>query len=232
MPAGTPDQRRRGDPAPPAGRAAFVFADLVGYTALTAHHGDELAADLALALADLARTVFRTATFVKTIGDAVMVRVPAANDAVDHALTLCEVVCARVDWPQLTTGIAYGTAAQRGTDYFGATVNRAARLCAHAQAGQVLVDQPLRDAVGRHDGILWEPGGEVVLRNLAEPVTVHQATWRRAAPRAVPAIDPVCRMRIDPATAIRSTHHGQELWFCSPECTARFHRSPEAFTKS
>jgi Cu+-exporting ATPase len=46
----------------------------------------------------------------------------------------------------------------------------------------------------------------------------------------VPAIDPVCGMRVDPATAKhRFTHKGQAYFFCSSRCRARFEAGPEKF---
>jgi len=44
------------------------------------------------------------------------------------------------------------------------------------------------------------------------------------------AIDPVCGMRVDPATARhRTTHKGQDYFFCSGRCRERFEAEPEKF---
>jgi Cu+-exporting ATPase len=44
------------------------------------------------------------------------------------------------------------------------------------------------------------------------------------------AIDPVCGMRVDPATARhRTTHKGQDYFFCSGRCRERFEADPEKF---
>jgi Cu+-exporting ATPase len=47
---------------------------------------------------------------------------------------------------------------------------------------------------------------------------------------AVSVIDPVCGMQVDPATAKhRSSHHGQDYFFCSARCRERFEAEPEKF---
>jgi Cu+-exporting ATPase len=48
--------------------------------------------------------------------------------------------------------------------------------------------------------------------------------------KAATAIDPVCGMRIDPATARhRTTYKGQDYFFCSGRCRERFEAEPEKF---
>jgi P-type Cu+ transporter len=47
---------------------------------------------------------------------------------------------------------------------------------------------------------------------------------------AASVIDPVCGMRVDPATAKhRFSHHGQDYFFCSARCRERFEAEPEKF---
>lgn len=44
------------------------------------------------------------------------------------------------------------------------------------------------------------------------------------------AVDPVCKMRVDPAKArFRTTHDAQEFFFCSAGCLTRFTASPKTF---
>ena len=46
------------------------------------------------------------------------------------------------------------------------------------------------------------------------------------------AIDPVCGMSVDPATAKhRLTYRDQEYFFCSARCRERFKADPESFLK-
>ena len=59
--------------------ATFMFADIAGFTALTEAHGDDHAADLVADFCDAVRGVLPEydARAVKSIGDAMMLRVPA-----------------------------------------------------------------------------------------------------------------------------------------------------------
>src|SRR5918998_1738811 len=68
----------------------FLFADLAGFTAMTEAHGDEVAAD---AVADFYSGVRGLlgefdAEEIKSIGDAVMLRVPAPPAAIELAVRL------------------------------------------------------------------------------------------------------------------------------------------------
>ena len=45
-----------------------------------------------------------------------------------------------------------------------------------------------------------------------------------------PAIDPVCGMKVDPATAKHSAHHdGTDYFFCSGGCRAKFVADPAKY---
>jgi Uncharacterized conserved protein len=43
------------------------------------------------------------------------------------------------------------------------------------------------------------------------------------------AIDPVCGMSVDPATALHAVHQGHDVYFCNPSCKRRFDADPAAF---
>ena len=62
----------------------FVFADIAGFTALTEAHGDEQAAALAASFCTAVRAELPPGEGVhlKTIGDAVMLRIPRPDDAI------------------------------------------------------------------------------------------------------------------------------------------------------
>ena len=70
--------------------ATFLFADIAGFTALTEAHGDEQAADL---VGEFTRAVARElpgvdGTHVKTIGDALMLRIPRPENAISLGLRI------------------------------------------------------------------------------------------------------------------------------------------------
>src|ERR687893_1542554 len=100
----------------------FLFADLAGFTAMTEVHGDEVAAD---AVSDFCRGVAELlpefdAEQVKSIGDAVMVRVPEASAAIDLAVRLIGEVGTRHGSLAVRVGVHTGPAVQRGGGWFRA----------------------------------------------------------------------------------------------------------------
>ena len=70
--------------------STFLFADLVGFTALSIEHGDEQAAEVATRFQREVRNLAARhgATVVKSLGDGAMVRADDAGDAVQLGLEL------------------------------------------------------------------------------------------------------------------------------------------------
>jgi class 3 adenylate cyclase len=162
---------------------AMCFLDLAGYTRLTEERGDQAAAELAGTLAELVCHTARehSGLPVKWLGHAVMVyfREPAA--AVRAALQMVERLPA-AGLPPAHVGVAAGPVVAQGGDYFGRTVNLAARIAAHAGPGQVLVSASVAEA-GLPAGVALEESGEVRLKGFARPVRLalrsEPSTWPR-----------------------------------------------------
>jgi adenylate cyclase len=158
---------------------AMCFLDLTGYTRLTEERGDEAAADLAARLAILVRRSAQEhdGTPVKWLGDGVMFyfREPAA--AVLAALEMAEAV-GRHGLPPAHVGIHAGPVIFQDGDYFGRTVNLAARIAEYARPGEVLVSQ---EAVDAADGgpVSFVEIGPVELKGVPGPLRLHIA--RRSA---------------------------------------------------
>jgi class 3 adenylate cyclase len=207
--------------------ATFLFADLAGFTALTEAHGDEQAADLVGEFSDKVRELVGDAgSLIKTIGDAVMARFPEAADAIAAGVRIATELGRGHGAPAVRVGMHHGPAVERGGDWFGGTVNVAARVAALASAGEVLLTEATLRAAGELNHVRFARHGTHRLRNLAEPIDVL---------RVVPAngldtpleIDPVCRMAVDPAHAAGRLHHeGREYLFCSLGCAGRFAADP------
>lgn len=164
----------------------FLFADLAGFTTFTEREGDEAAADAAMRFAaSVARLAAEHgAQLVKTLGDAVMLRASDPSTAVRLGLHLhSELVDS--DLPPLHAGAHTGRAVERVGDWFGATVNLAARVCDVARAGELLVTGTTAAAAGRLAGVDLEGLGPQVFKNVGAPVPVFSA--RPSAPAAEPA---------------------------------------------
>jgi class 3 adenylate cyclase len=157
---------------------AMCFLDLSGYTRLTEEQGDEAAAEMA---ATLGRLVQRSANAhggrpVKWLGDGVMLYFTAPASAVISALELADSVPA-TGLPPAHTGIDSGPVIVQDGDYFGRTVNTAARIAAHAGPGQVLVSENVVRSTD-NPSIRFEALGLAELRGLPRPIQLHRA--RRA----------------------------------------------------
>jgi adenylate cyclase len=209
----------------------FLFADLSGFTALTEAHGDEDAADL---VADFLRAVRAllddvAAELVKTIGDEVMIRCEDASDAVRLGLRIVEEVGGQHGFPVVRVGMHTGPATERDGDWFGATVNLAARISAIAGGDEVIVSDATRLAAGAVCAITLRERGRQTLKNVAQPVLLFQAEREGRSVAGLP-IDPVCRMAVDPSDAAGSLRHdGVRYYFCSLACAQKFAERPDLY---
>src|SRR5690349_6340083 len=101
--------------------AAFLFADIAGFTALTEAHGDEQAVELVEQFADAVRAELPRVDgeHVKTVGDALMPRVPDPADSVHLGLWITHDAISGHQAPTVRVGCNHGSAVERGGDYFG-----------------------------------------------------------------------------------------------------------------
>lgn len=211
----------------------FLVADLAGYTALTQAHGDEHAADVACTFADAVRDLADAyqADHVKTIGDAVLLRIPDAVDALHVAARIIHELGARDRSLSVRVGMDTGPAVQRNGDWFGSTVNAASRVADLAIAGEILLTGATRDAVtGAVVPGQLEMRGEHEFKNIADPLAVWALVLSGGEVNQALPVDPVCRMTVEPARATRRINHmGAVVYFCSPECAEAFEARPERY---
>jgi adenylate cyclase len=163
---------------------AMCFLDLAGYTRLTEERGDRAAAALASSLADLVEQVSlpHGGQPVKWLGDGVMFHFQRPGQAVVAALEMVERT-PQAGLPPAHVGLHAGPVVFQDGDYFGRTVNLAARIAGHAGPGQVLVsDEVVAECPG--SPVLFEPIGPVPLKGVTDPVPLHRAS---RAERAGPA---------------------------------------------
>lgn len=211
--------------------STFLFADIAGFTALTEAHGDHEAAELASTFAGDVRGHLGAhgAELVKTIGDALMIRAGDPAEAIRLGLLITHDLGRAHGAPQIRVGMHRGAAVRRDDDWFGATVNVAARISGLAGGGEVLLSDEVRSAAGDLEGIAFRALGPHRLRNVAEPVVLF-AALPAGARQADLAIDPVCRMAVDPDRCAGTlVHDGVEYHFCSLDCAARFASDPESY---
>jgi adenylate cyclase len=154
---------------------AICFLDLVGYTRLTEERGDQAAAEAAATLAALVNRSSREhgGVPVKWLGDGVMVHFRDPAGAVLAALGMVEQLPA-AGLPPAHVGVAPGPVVVQGGDYYGRTVNLAARIADRAAAGQVLVAEQVV-ATPPPRGVTFVELGQVQLQGISQAVLVLEA---------------------------------------------------------
>jgi predicted ATPase/class 3 adenylate cyclase len=164
-----------------SGVTTFLFTDIEGSTRLWEQEHERM--QPAMARHD---TIVRAAVegnrglVVKMSGDGIHAAFEDPVDAVSAALQL---QCALAD-PEATNGVAIqvrcglhaGVAERRDDDFFGTTVNRAARIMSAAHGGQVLISQAVAALVSDRlpAGVTLRDLGSVRLRDLTSPERLYQ----------------------------------------------------------
>ena len=169
------------------GIRTILFTDIVESTSLTQKFGD----DAAMELVDLHDSVVRDALKdlggreVKHLGDGIMASFVSAAAAVKCATRvqneLAKHVRANSDRPlQVRVGIAAGEPVERHNDLFGVTVQLASRLCAHAEADQILVSNVVAELC-EGKTLPFQELGDVTLKGFHHPVRAHAVVWATEA---------------------------------------------------
>jgi adenylate cyclase len=158
----------------------MCFLDISGYTRLTEERGDEAAAELA---GRLSRLVQQTAErhrgkVVRWLGDGVLIYFREPGQGVLAALQMMEEVT-DAGLPPAHVGLHAGPVVFQGGDYFGRTVNIAARIADYARPGELLVSQEVIDASDLPEVVLTAIG-PVELKGMSQPLRLHAAALARS----------------------------------------------------
>ena len=176
----------------------FLFADLRGYTSYVERRGARSAADLLARYRSLVRSAAATqgGAEIRTEGDSFYIVFPSASAAVDCALDIIDRVAdADADDDPILVGVGVhaGESIRTAEGPVGTAVNIAARLCALAAPGQVLVSDTVRSLTRSVGSASYAPLGRKRLKGVDEPVGVYRATrepltmdsgWRHRRPRS------------------------------------------------
>jgi len=208
-----------------SGVATIAFVDLAGFSAIADVYGDASAIAVLGHFEGLVREALGgIAAPIKWIGDEAMFGFPDPQSALQVLGRLLPACRSEPRIPLTRTGLNHGPVLRRANDFFGSTVNIAARIAALASPGQLLATQPVAD-VASASGIVARDIGNVALRSIAEPMPLYAI---ELAPAFDPAwIDPVCKMHA-PYEAYRKTAPTAP-WFCSERCAEAYRRSPATY---
>ncbi|HEY3246879.1 MAG TPA: tetratricopeptide repeat protein [bacterium] len=166
----------------PTGTVTFLFADIEGSTRLLQQLGDRYA----VALADY-RRLFRDAAEahggqeVDMPGDACFFAFSRATDAVAAAVA-AQIALQAHPWPdgrmlRARIGVHTGEPFAQDRNYVGLDVHRAARICAAAHGGQVVLSDATRVFVEQAlpEGVVLRDLGEHRLKDLQRPERLYAA---------------------------------------------------------
>jgi class 3 adenylate cyclase len=154
----------------------FLFADLRGYTQFVEKHGDKAASELLSAYRALVRAAvaqFRGAE-IRTEGDGFYVVFPSASSAIRCALAILEDAAQSTDAAggplPVGIGIHAGETEDTAEGFVGSAVNIAARVCALAGPGELLITETVRGLVRTSMPLTIEPRGRRHLKGIREPI--------------------------------------------------------------
>ena len=161
------------------GTRTVLFTDIVGSTSITQQLGDAGAMALLHEHDRIVRAALAAAhgREVKHLGDGIMAAFHSATSAVRCAMAVQQDIAeyrkANPDHPlRVRIGIAAGEPIEHHKDFFGSTVQLAARLCAHAEPDQILISNAVAElCLGK--SLPLKEVGDVMLKGFDQPVCIH-----------------------------------------------------------
>jgi len=165
----------------------FLFADLRGYTAFVERAGNAAGAALLEDYLSVTRAAVaqHQGAEIKTEGDGFYAVFPSASGAILCGLDIvrgaAEVSADRPERPiRVGVGINAGEAVETPEGFVGSAVNVAARVCATASAGEVLVTGTVRGIAQASIPVGFASRGRRRLKGVADPVDLFAVTGEGA----------------------------------------------------
>ena len=168
------------------GFRAIMFTDLKDSTRMTTLYGDAKALHLLHVHNALTRNSLNAhrGREIKHTGDGIMASFASVPDAVECAIAIQKAFAAynqeHAEAPlYLRIGMSAGEPIEEHGDLFGKAVQLAARLCAHAEPAQILIDQVVLDQWSGKQSPFADLG-EVTPKGFAYAVRVYEVQWLQA----------------------------------------------------
>jgi class 3 adenylate cyclase len=168
-----------------SGPLAVLFTDIVGSTNMTVTIGDEAAQYVVRTHNRIVRSALTnfSGREIKHTGDGIMASFPTVSNAVEAAIEMQRRVAANNaaegDVPlHLCIGINAGEPVVEDDDLFGVTVQLSARLCAAAEADQIIVSEVVKGLCSGKD-IKFVARGAKEMKGFKEPVPLFEAVWQQ-----------------------------------------------------
>jgi class 3 adenylate cyclase len=169
----------------PSALAIILFTDMEGSTTLTQRLGDAKAQEVLRTHNTIVRDALKahSGSEIKHTGDGIMASFASASRALECAIAIQRALAQHSgenpETPiRVRIGLNAGEPVAEEEDLFGTAVQLAARICAQAQPGEILVPIVVRElAAGK--GFLFADLGDVALRGFEDPVRLYEVRWRQ-----------------------------------------------------
>jgi class 3 adenylate cyclase len=162
----------------------ILFTDITESTRLTQRLGDDGAQELVRAHNALVREALAAhgGSEIKHTGDGMMVSFPSAGRALRCAAAIQQAIAAyqsehRQAPLAVHIGVNAGEPLEEDQDLFGTAVQLARRICDHAEGGEILVSEVVRQLVAGK-GFVFAARGERVLRGFEDAFRLYELLWR------------------------------------------------------
>ena len=162
----------------------ILFTDMEGSTTLAYRLGDAAAQEVRRTHNTIVRDALNAqgGSEIKHTGDGIMASFSTASSALHCAIAIQQGVAHhKEEHPDSPLGVYIGLNAgepiAEDDDLFGTSVDLAARLVDHAQSGQIISSDVVRQlAAGKQ--FLFSDLGETALRGFEDPVRLYEVRWR------------------------------------------------------
>ncbi len=159
-----------------------LFTDLVASTELLSRVGETRSEELRREHFAVLRAAVEESggREVKNLGDGLMVAFDGSAAALACAVAMQQQLDNRpraVEPLAIRIGVSAGEVDEEDGDYFGLPVVEAARLCARAEGGEILLTDMVRMLARSRSDVALEPVGDLELKGLPDPVAAHRVRW-------------------------------------------------------
>ena len=157
----------------------ILFTDMESSTALTGHLGDDGAQELLRAHNRIVRRALERhgGSEIKHTGDGIMASFASATAGLECAIDIQQAVADHNESAEtpfrVCVGLNAGEPVAEESDLFGTSVQLAARIRDHAQPGQILVSNVVRELVAGRS-FLFSDCGQVPLKGFDEPLRLFE----------------------------------------------------------
>ena len=171
-------------PATAADMYTILFTDMASSTTLADQLGDAAAQEVRRVHNEIVRAALtaNSGNEIKHTGDGIMASFATASSGLECAIAIQRGVAAhKEEHPDsplaIYVGINAGEPIAEDDDLFGTSVNLAARICDHAEAGQILAANVVRELTAGKQ-FLFSDLGETELRGFEDPVKLWELRWQ------------------------------------------------------